>query len=510
VSDALAISRVASDPGFAGGLRAWGLVLTAALATLVTLPSPSLAQRAEPEPRPTLSRENPRIDLYDDEPVEELVWEHPAGPLLVEVRVVRRGGPCELRVGGRRLASVDVTDSDLILERDEGSEEHEPGACPGSVAWVDEGDLLVSIVTAYGDEADPGGGESFLVARDAGGRAVLTSSGAWAGAQLTWMTGHGSDEAIARAVRACVGAESSEGVRAAWTRLDALRATEAERGGCGERRVELLLAASSACGADDLDAESRMSCFTELWREAARLEREPALASRARSLRAIADIARSQAAGASRQVLAALPELTPSTTEQFLAATYCLRGLDDCVSLAQLGLDAEQAELDRFASAAERYERCASEGDPQRRARIAAELEAASAPRSLVAGCAGRDPAGRDPAGRDPDATVRAPSTPESAPRTTGIDLPEAPSRDVVMSALQGVSGEAAACSHDRGGFVQVRVVFESSGRVSSALVVAGDLPASARSCVERAVRAARVPPFRQPSVSVHFPFRAR
>lgn len=53
-----------------------------------------------------------------------------------------------------------------------------------------------------------------------------------------------------------------------------------------------------------------------------------------------------------------------------------------------------------------------------------------------------------------------------------------------------------------------VRVVFGSNGRVRSADVSGGNFPPAVRSCIARAVRGARVPPFQQSTFSVNYPFR--
>ncbi|MFK7985386.1 MAG: GYF domain-containing protein [Sandaracinaceae bacterium] len=86
---------------------------------------------------------------------------------------------------------------------------------------------------------------------------------------------------------------------------------------------------------------------------------------------------------------------------------------------------------------------------------------------------------------------------------------PQTPSRGSVVSAMQSVSGPVRACANGTHGTATVRVVFGgSNGRVSGATVNAPSLPGPVRSCIARAVRGARVPPFRQSSFSVNYPFR--
>jgi serine/threonine-protein kinase len=103
---------------------------------------------------------------------------------------------------------------------------------------------------------------------------------------------------------------------------------------------------------------------------------------------------------------------------------------------------------------------------------------------------------GRDGSGSD--------ATASSGPN----NLPARPSRGDLASALHGVAGAVRACGEGNTGMVaQVRVVFGSSGHVTSAQVLATELPPSVRSCIERAVRGAAVPPFSEPSFTVNYPF---
>jgi hypothetical protein len=106
---------------------------------------------------------------------------------------------------------------------------------------------------------------------------------------------------------------------------------------------------------------------------------------------------------------------------------------------------------------------------------------------------------------------------PSSAPKRTakssssrGSSLPDAPSRDNVKTALQGVSGAVKACRKDSGGTAAVNVVFSgSTGRVSSAKVASGPFKGTpVGSCIGTAVKRARVPRFKQSSFKVTFPYR--
>lgn len=84
---------------------------------------------------------------------------------------------------------------------------------------------------------------------------------------------------------------------------------------------------------------------------------------------------------------------------------------------------------------------------------------------------------------------------------------PQTPSRGSVVGAMRAVSGAVRACGNGAHGTAPVRIVFSgSNGRVTSAQV-SGNFPGPVRSCIARAVRAAHVPPFRQSSFSINFPF---
>ena len=88
--------------------------------------------------------------------------------------------------------------------------------------------------------------------------------------------------------------------------------------------------------------------------------------------------------------------------------------------------------------------------------------------------------------------------------------LPDAPTRNDVKTALQGVSGAVKSCKKDSGGTAAVSVVFSGkTGRASSAKVASGPFKGTAvGSCIESAVKRARVPRFKQSSFKVTFPYR--
>ncbi|MBT8451145.1 MAG: zinc-ribbon domain-containing protein [Deltaproteobacteria bacterium] len=102
---------------------------------------------------------------------------------------------------------------------------------------------------------------------------------------------------------------------------------------------------------------------------------------------------------------------------------------------------------------------------------------------------------------------------PRQASSTSSRDsssLPDAPSRSDVKTALQGVSGGVKACRKDSGGTATVNVTFSGkTGRASGAKVASGPFKGTpVGSCIESAVKRARVPRFKQSSFKVTFPYR--
>ncbi|MBW2224554.1 MAG: hypothetical protein JRF54_10130 [Deltaproteobacteria bacterium] len=107
-------------------------------------------------------------------------------------------------------------------------------------------------------------------------------------------------------------------------------------------------------------------------------------------------------------------------------------------------------------------------------------------------------------------------SSPSKSKQTTrsssssSSSLPDAPTRNDVKTALQGVSGAVKSCKKDSGGTAAVSVVFSGkTGRVSSARVTSGPFKGTAvGSCIASAAKRARVPRFKQSSFKVTFPYR--
>jgi hypothetical protein len=97
----------------------------------------------------------------------------------------------------------------------------------------------------------------------------------------------------------------------------------------------------------------------------------------------------------------------------------------------------------------------------------------------------------------DPNSTVR------------GSGSTGAPTREQIVAAMRSVAGSVGACGGGaRTGVAEVRVRLGSSGRVQSAIVTGQFAGTPEGSCIARAVRSARVPPFRQSTFEFTYPFR--
>jgi predicted Zn finger-like uncharacterized protein len=91
----------------------------------------------------------------------------------------------------------------------------------------------------------------------------------------------------------------------------------------------------------------------------------------------------------------------------------------------------------------------------------------------------------------------------------TQPDLPAAPSQPDVLSAMRRVQPAVTACGAGEHGVAAVQVsIAGATGRVTNAVVSGQFAGTSVGSCVARAVRDASVPPFRNPTFSVSYPFR--
>ena len=97
-----------------------------------------------------------------------------------------------------------------------------------------------------------------------------------------------------------------------------------------------------------------------------------------------------------------------------------------------------------------------------------------------------------------------------SSSSASSSNLPDAPSRDDVKTALQGVSGAVKGCRQDAGGLATVDVTFSGkTGRATGARVASGPFKGTpVGACIQNAVKRARVPRFKQSSFKVTFPYR--
>lgn len=93
------------------------------------------------------------------------------------------------------------------------------------------------------------------------------------------------------------------------------------------------------------------------------------------------------------------------------------------------------------------------------------------------------------------------------APTAAGSNLPNSPARSDVIAAMRGVGPAVRSCGTGQGGTVMATVVFNSQGTVNTANVAPPAAGTAVGSCIARAVRGARLPPFARPTFSVTFPF---
>ena len=95
---------------------------------------------------------------------------------------------------------------------------------------------------------------------------------------------------------------------------------------------------------------------------------------------------------------------------------------------------------------------------------------------------------------------------PAPAVQANREDLPEVPSRDQVQAAFTQVLPTLRACTSLHGA-VPIRVTISGSGRVTTAVVQGNFAGTAEGSCLARAVRTAHLPAFREPRLSVNYPF---
>ena len=114
-------------------------------------------------------------------------------------------------------------------------------------------------------------------------------------------------------------------------------------------------------------------------------------------------------------------------------------------------------------------------------------------------------PAPKKRGGDDIDDLLAA-ATKKTKPKTNS-NLPDKPSRSAVGSALKAAQAKMGSCGGS--GSAKTKVVFKgSTGRVVSAKVSGPLAGTPAGKCVEKKAKTAKVPPFKQASLSVTYPFR--
>jgi len=85
--------------------------------------------------------------------------------------------------------------------------------------------------------------------------------------------------------------------------------------------------------------------------------------------------------------------------------------------------------------------------------------------------------------------------------------LPQVPDRDITKQALKGVLPAVRKCAAGKHGVAEVVLTVKNTGRVMHA-VVRGDFAGTVEgSCIARAVRKTRLPPFLRPRFTLVYPF---
>lgn len=91
--------------------------------------------------------------------------------------------------------------------------------------------------------------------------------------------------------------------------------------------------------------------------------------------------------------------------------------------------------------------------------------------------------------------------------KSSSRKIPERPSRSAVLAAMRSVTSDARSCLSGTA-VAQVHITFKGeTGKVLNTTVQG--VQGAAASCVARAVRAARLPPFSKAQLDITFPFRA-
>mgnify|MGYP001105474352 CR=1 FL=1 len=137
------------------------------------------------------------------------------------------------------------------------------------------------------------------------------------------------------------------------------------------------------------------------------------------------------------------------------------------------------------------------------------EADEAKARKAKRRSKARRSGASRDGRDRQPVETA-IPGKDESrarAPRRSVASLPQVPDRESVKWALKQVYPQIRECAAGKRGVAEVTLTVKNTGRVMHA-VVGGDFAGTAEgSCIARAVRKTRLPPFLRPRFTLVYPF---
>lgn len=95
----------------------------------------------------------------------------------------------------------------------------------------------------------------------------------------------------------------------------------------------------------------------------------------------------------------------------------------------------------------------------------------------------------------------------QGSEREPAVELPEVPERAQVEAAVNAIVPELRTCGENLD-LVSLELNFAPNGRATSVVVDARHLSPTQRSCLARAARAARVPPFGAPRLTVRYPVR--
>lgn len=98
-------------------------------------------------------------------------------------------------------------------------------------------------------------------------------------------------------------------------------------------------------------------------------------------------------------------------------------------------------------------------------------------------------------------------TTPPARAAAPQLDLPDAPSRAQVREAFEAARPTLDGCAAGRHGAAIVRATVRPDGRVSSAVVTGAFAGTPQGSCIARAMRSVRLPPFSGAPVVVNYPF---